>query len=64
MRPLALALLAALVSADPGTGVLQAIFDSGLPGRLLQDLLETPGRAFLQVHGRLRPFLFVIAAKC
>ena len=49
MRPLALALLAAFVSADPGTGVLQAIFDSGLPGRLMQDLLETPGRALLQV---------------
>ena len=49
VRTQALTVLLALLAADPGSVILDAIYASGLPSRVLLDLVETPHRSLLQV---------------
>lgn len=46
---LALTLLGVLVAADSSGDVTTSIFATGLPERLLQDLVDIPHKAFYQV---------------
>ena len=46
---LALTLLGVLVAADSSGDVTTSIFATGLPERLLQDLVDIPHQAFYQV---------------
>lgn len=47
---LALTLLGVLVAADSSGDVTTSIFATGLPERLLQDLVDVPHQAFYRVR--------------
>ena len=48
-RTLAMTVLGALVSSDSSGTVLRTVHQTGLPDRILQDLVDTPHKALLQV---------------
>ena len=48
-RTLAMTVLGALVAGDSSGTVLRTIHQTGLPDRILQDLVDTPNKALLQV---------------
>jgi len=60
---LALTLLGVLVAADGSGEVTAAIFTTGLPERLLQDLADTPHQVFFQVSQRVCMSAFVLSTK-
>ena len=60
---LALTLLGALVSGDSSGSITLAVYATGLPERVLQDLVDTPHELLIQVrvlgHGTALPTYIV-----